>query len=66
MTIYEVNISPDIKAKYIKEGRESALREVRARVGSLTKDRDDHDMSSCGNCVWNDCLDEIKKLINEI
>lgn len=40
MTIYEVNISPDLKAKYIKEGYESCLREVKARVGSVRDNAD--------------------------
>lgn len=56
-------LSPDLKAKYIKEGYESCLREVKARVESV---RDNEDGTQAYLQGFNDCLDEIKKLIENI
>lgn len=58
-------LSPDLKAKYLKEGYESCLREVKARVGSV-KDREYTTWGAEYFIGRHDCLDEIKKLINEI
>lgn len=61
-------LSPDLKAKYIKEGYESCLREVKARVESLKKytPQGGNMPDTYFSEGHNECLDEIKKLINEI
>lgn len=58
----------NIQKQYINDGYQSALREIRDRVGSV----ENREYSGGEGYIkqervgWNDCLDEIKKLIENI